>query len=984
MKTKVSKSLSKVSGMHSNHKQIIVVCFTACLAFLHIAANGETIGQTQIPSYTPTGGYVKEISKMTSSPNQVLLTVEAILDTLVAKQDILLHTNDSGANQTATDDTSSVTSNRLEQEVNIVYDSQKRASVTGAISSVGSEQITQGPVRDIGQLLRGRVPGLSINMPSGNPLDNVEISLRGTKSFSLGSSPLILIDGIPGDLNTIAPQDVETIEVLKDGSAMAIYGSRAANGVLIVTTRRGHRNSPLRVEYQSYIGTESLVGRPDFLTAQDVRRLNEQGVTNYTDYGDSNDLLREITRTPMTMMHDISISGGSNNTWYSGSLNYNLNEGIFLKSVRESTTFLLNLTHAMLDDKITISMGIIAGMENRSNNDFERAYHQAFRNNPTMPLKNDDGSWFYPIPYLTYNPVAMITECSIPERNRNARFYGSINFKPIQNLDMQLFVARSLGSQANGNYITKQHPYSIGTSRTNSYSIATSRDDILEFTTRYSKAIGNHEFRVLGGYSYSSTAMDGLNLSKIKSPINLMGFNQLGAASWQYDENTSVNGWSTPSRTIGFFGRVNYSYSSKYLLQISNRYEGSSTFGESNRWGHFPAVQLGWRVSQESFMSAFSYINDLKVRFGIGVTGLQPSLSQPNLPIYAVSANAFINGEWIPTLVPANSPNPNLKWEQSVEKNIGVDFSLLNQRLSGSIDFYKQSNSDLVYEHFTKSPPAFTNRILANGLEIENVGLEILVDCAVTQSNSISWNTMVAYSTNANKVVSLYSSQLQTSLDYIDAGYFFEPVGVHSQRIQVGKAIGSFWGYKSVGVNEQGDWLIEKPDGEVVEIFDANYNDKQYIGNGVPKHTLSWINTLRYRAFDLSVSLRGAFGFQLINNYRMYYENSTRAPYYNVLSSAFDPIDGVTLSSPLAFVSHYLENGDYLKLDNLTLGYTYKAQNRYVQHVRLYASASNLFTITGYKGVDPEVSIIGMAPGFDELEKYPTTHTFALGLNVSF
>jgi hypothetical protein len=421
------------------------------------------------------------------------------------------------------------------------------------------------------------------------------------------------------------------------------------------------------------------------------------------------------------------------------------------------------------------------------------------------------------------------------------------------------------------------------------------------------------------------------------------------------------------------------------MLMASVRREGSSKFGANHKWGTFPAVSLGWRVNRESFMKNVSFINDLKFRAGYGVTGIAPDESYLSLTSLNYGARFLYNGVWIQSLSPVRNPNPDLRWERKEEYNLGLDFSLFNNRVSGSVDAYQRLTNDMLWDYQVPVPPYLFNSITANVGTIKNKGIEVLLNYNAVRNKNMEWITSANFSTNSNKLVSLSNDLFKTTNDYFDAGYTGEPIQEATHRVKIGGPIGNFWGYKSVDIDEQGKWIIEGEDGKPKSIADAKETDKQILGNGLPKYYLGWNNTFRYRDWDLSILMRGAFGFQILNFQRMFYENP-KVTQYNMLKSAFDKVYGkVRLNSDLAYVSYYIENGDYWKIDNVTLGYTLKTKStKYLKNIRLYASGLNLLTITGYKGIDPEVNRSGLAPGNDERDKYPTTRTFTFGVNATF
>lgn len=399
----------------------------------------------------------------------------------------------------------------------------------------------------------------------------------------------------------------------------------------------------------------------------------------------------------------------------------------------------------------------------------------------------------------------------------------------------------------------------------------------------------------------------------------------------------------------------------------------------------FPAVSAGWRISQEAFLKNSKVIDDLKLRLGFGVTGTAPSDNYDALTTLNYGDRFLYNGNWVQGLSPTRNPNPNLRWEQKEEYNIGIDFSLFKHFVTGSIDAYRRNTKDMLYDYPVPVPPYLYNTILANVGKMRNEGLEVLLNFNPVTTKDFAWNAGVTFSTNKNTLVSINNDEFNLTQDWFTAGYTGEPIQTYTHRVQVGQPIGNFYGWKSVDIDEDGVWKVLNKDNEVISIKDATEEDKRVLGNGLPRYYLSWNNTFRYKQFDLSINMHGAFDYQVLDFLRLFYENPRNAQ-YNMLKSAFDKVyNKAQLDYDLSYVSYYIENGDYWKIDNITLGYTIPLKNKKTfSAARIYASGLNLITLTGYKGIDPEVNRSGLAPGNDDRDKYPTTRTFTLGVNLTF
>jgi TonB-linked SusC/RagA family outer membrane protein len=879
----------------------------------------------------------------------------------------------------------------LNEVVVIGYGTQKKGDVTSAVSTVKSDKFLQGATKDAAQLIQGKVAGLTVSSSSGDPTQGTQIMLRGISTLMASSEPLVIVDGVPGNLNSVAPEDIASIDVLKDGSAAAIYGTRGNNGVIFVTTKRATINTPSSLEYSSYVSTQAIARKLDFLTASEYRQKIAEGI-GFEDLGSSTDWFKEVTRTPVSQSHNLTFKGGNSTSSYTASLNYRQFQGIFQRSDNDQFIGRLNLTHAMFNNKLKFNfdmssrnMSYWAGGDGYSFN--TGIYRQVIIRNPTDVVKDADGAWQERDTYMYDNPVGLLNESNGINKDKELRYSGSALYTPISDLHIKLMVSRVENSALRGYYETKQHVSTTkyGKNGYASRSTDANLDNLLEFTTDYSKSVEKSNFTLLGGYSYEYYEAENFWMQNWDFPTDLYTYNNMGTGDALIRGEAQMGSYKSSSTLIGFFGRFNYNYDNKYLVMASYRREGSSKFGDNYKWGNFPAVSLGWRISSEPFMSNLNFIHELKLRAGYGVTGTAPSDPYQSQTSLNYGDRFLYNGKWIQGISPVRNPNPDLRWEKKEELNLGLDFAFLRGVLSGSIDLYKRTTRDMLYDFPVPVPPYLYGTILANSAEMENKGVEVMLQANNPfQSETFLWTTSLTYSMNKNKLLSLSSDQYKLTVDYIDAGYTGEPIQTSTHRVQVGQPIGNFWGYKSVGVDENGEWIIENKDGVQKSIVDADETDKQFLGNGLPKAYLGFNNTFNYKNFDLTLNLRGAFGFQILNFSRMYYENTYDLA-YNKLASAFDKVYGQDLKSQLCYVSHYIEQGDYLKLDNVTLGYTFDVKGSKVfKNARVYASGLNLLTITGYKGIDPEVNRSGLDPGNDQRDKYPTTRTFSIGVNVTF
>lgn len=883
----------------------------------------------------------------------------------------------------------------LEEVVAIGYGTIKKADVTSSVGTVKSEDFNAGSVQDAGQLIQGKVAGLSLNTTSGDPTAGTSISLRGnTTLFGTSSNPLILVDGVPSDLSTVAPEDIESVDVLKDGSAAAIYGTRGTNGVILITTKRAGAGDRSVVEYSGYVSTQTIANKLDMLTAQDYRDQIAAGTrASSDDLGANTNWLDEITQTPINHVHNLSFRGGNSKTNYIATINYRDVDGIFKKSYTKRLTARADVNHSMFNDVLNFNLGILSRTE-KLNGFNGYTYRQAVIYNPTSPVKDENGVWVEQPGAFNYdNPLARIEESDGQTSTNLNRLSATVTLKPVQGLNVKALMSYSKWNSTYGYYETKNH---ISTVRAGVNGYATDNatenaEKLVDLTAEYKKSFGDHNFTVLGGYSWQDFVGRSFYVNNNDFQTDQFGYNNIGLGVGIKEGSTvwGIGSSKTKTNLIGFFGRFNYNYKNRYLLMGSVRHEAASQlYGTKDPWGTFPAVSVGWRLTEESFMKNVTLFNDLKLRAGYGVTGTQPSDLFLGVATLVYSSPFYNNGTWIQTLTPGRNPNPYLRWEEKKETNIGVDFAMLKNRLSGSIDLYKRKIDGLLYDYAVPTPPNLVTTTRANAGKMENKGLEILINAVPVQSKDFTWNTNVTFSTNSNKLITLSNELYQATSDYFTTGATGEPIQTFTHRVDIGGKIGNFYGFKVIGVDDAGKWIYEDADGNAVNYddFDHSFENKKVLGNGIPKYIGSWNNTFQYKDFDLSITMRGAFDFQILNFERMYLEN-TKTVQYNRLKSAYDKVFGKAVLSTdmdLEYNSYYIENGDYWKIDNITLGYTMHNLSKYIQKARIYASTLNTFVITGYKGIDPEVYSGGLSPGNDGRDKYPTTRTFTLGVNLTF
>lgn len=671
-----------------------------------------------------------------------------------------------------------------------------------------------------------------------------------------------------------------------------------------------------------------------------------------------------------------------------------------MNTYAEDIRMRFDVSHWMLNDMLKVNLNMVKkwhknSATNATNSDQSNIYRQAIARNPTAPIYNEDGSYNedFGVNYY-YNPVGMLEERLGNYTYEETRATGNITLEPIKGWQTNLMLATSRFGAHDKGYNTSEY-YGNQLNDWTGYAYHTNDESYqnnLEITSKYDLNVGKHRMNAMVGYSYQYYKWERNYANNYNFPTDFFQWYNLGIGQALKEGKAGMGSEANENTLIGFFARVSYAYDNRYNLLVSVRREGSSKFGDNNKWGTFPSASLGWTISNEKFMEGITWLNNLKLRAGFGITGVIPNNPYESLTKYTYGSSYYYSdGKWLPGLSVSSNPNPDLRWEKSTEFNVGLDWSVLDDRLGGSIDLYNKKTTDLLFLYTVPTPPNLYNQTLANAGSVRNQGIEVAVNAVPVRTKDFEWKTVVTVSANKNKLLSL-SNDMYESNSFIDTGGLGEPISISTHRMEEGHALGDFYGLKSVGVSENGLFLIEKPDGEVVEFSnDQLKNDeyRQYLGSGLPKVYLGWTNNLSYKNWDLSMQFTSQLGFKILNEPRAFYENNSIA--YNRLKSVEEaPYGGqYTLSSsqPQTFVSYYLEDGDFLKLTNLTIGYTFpiKKNNKYIKGVRAYLSGDNLFCITGYSGLDPELSNANPTyAGIDYRDKYPSIRSFTFGLNLTF
>ncbi len=876
----------------------------------------------------------------------------------------------------------------LEEVVAIGYGTTTKKEVTGSVATMDSEEFNKGDKTDAMGLLQGKVAGLTIvNARGGDPNQDAEFLLRGRSTMSGGVSPLIIVDGVPGvSLKSVSPSSIKSIDVLKDGSAAAIYGTRGTNGVIIITTKAPKKGEAV-VELNSYVSTQTVTKKLENLSASEFRdllKIKYPGNEASYDYGASTDWFDEITRTPFNHNTELSLTGGSNTLSYRAFINYHENKGLVIKNSLDRLNASIMINQKGFDNRLKVNYKLAyTTLESEISDTY--ALQQAFRYNPTEPVYDDSnpmtgGYSLNTTPFQYFNPVAMINERE--NISKKEFITGSLD------TSFEIFKGFSVGAQGSilktktddAEYRTKFYPNEYGLNGTAEKSTSNWQQKLLELRTEYTKKIGKHSLQAFAGYSFQEQEEEGFYAINRGFDFDFMKYHNLGAGSDLLNGSADMGSEKSSSRLISFYGRAMYNYESKYLVSASIRREGSSRFGKDQKWGTFPAVSVGWVATSEPFMSNIPWFNYLKLRAGYGLTGNQNIPNYMSLQLLSSGEKLPYNGQWINTYAPSSNENPDLKWEEKEEINLGFDYALFDSKVSGTLDLYTRNTYDLLWWYNVPVTPNLYPQTYDNVGQINNKGIEFTLNYNAIKTSDFSWTSTINYSLNRNKLKSFSDEDKGYELSHIDEGFVNVDIKAYTIRIEEGKPLGNFYAPVFLGLEEREDGtypIYKEVDGN--EGFNAD-TDREYVGNAYPKFRLGWNNYIKYKNFDFSVFLRGVFGHDILNWHRMYYENFMYFGSKNILRSSLDDINYKGLGE---YSSRYVEDASYVKLDNITLGYTFKP-NKVFKSLRVYFTGQQLFTITNYKGVDPEITLGGLAPGVDNYSYYPRVRTYILGFNMTF
>ncbi|MEP6645822.1 MAG: TonB-dependent receptor [Saprospiraceae bacterium] len=879
----------------------------------------------------------------------------------------------------------------LEQVVVIGYAVQKKRDVTGAVSSISSDNLNPGAITNPLQQIAGKAAGVNVTQVGSEPGSAPVVRIRGITSLLGGSDPLVVVDGIQGNmdlLNQVPPSEIESIDILKDASATAIYGSRGAPGVIIVTTKKSSTGK-FNVEYNGVTSIDFLANK---LEVFDAAKWREQaaiwGVPVSTDHGSETNWYDLLTQTGMTHNHTLSFGEGSENFNYRASVTAILQDGIVIHSSNNNYIAGIQATQKALNDKLAMTIHLNNSIRKNigSPGDVGRA---AFRSNlitntyiskPTDPVLFDDGSYYFDENVFQYiNPYAVAS--TIVNEGETHNQFGSLR------ADLDITKGLSLGwfgswrkIDHNSGYFAPYAstlPSAIDNQGVANVASNLTDEKLTDISLNYTKAFNIQRITATAVYEWQAQAYQG-HFEQAKGFINdITTYNALQLGSINKVLPGDFSSYKNDRKLVSFLGRINYSLSDKYLLTASIRRDGSSVFGNDHKWGTFPSVSAAWRISEESFMSGESFLNDLKLRVGYGVTGNQQGLyPQQSLQLVGASGTTFFNGGLITNFAVTQNSNSDLRWESRKQSNVGIDFALFGSKLSGTIDAYSATTENLLFNYAVPQPPFPYGSIIANVGSLKNEGIEISLDYHLISKENFSLSLAGNVSFLQNKVLKLSGSINGVALNtnYVDWGY--------NAFLIEGKPIGTYYILQNNGKDEStNEEIVTDRNNDGIIDQSSRSPDRYFAGSALPTYTFAFTPSMRYKHFDLSMVWRGSGGNKIYNSTKRsfsFYENLGKS---NLLASA----ENTGLFTSKYSSDLWLEDGAFLRFENVSVGYTIPANRiKNIGNIRISLTGNNLAIFTKYTGLDPELNVSGGSGSGADAGIYPRTRSIALGLNISF
>ena len=903
-------------------------------------------------------------------------------------------------NQTNINVTLEEDSKALEEVVVVGYGTMEKKQVTSSVTSLSAGDMMKGVGgSDITTSLQGKISGL-VMANNGATNAGTTIQLRGLTSINSGKEPLIVVDGFPGgDIRALNQDDIKSIDVLKDASAGAIYGTRAAAGVILITTKSGsNTNGKVKLNYSTELSKKQNYNKPEMLSADEYRARTDVNIVDYGQDADWWDAM--LNKDNFSQKHHLSLELGTENAQVYTSFFYETNEGIAIKDGRQDYGGRLNANFKLFDGWLEIHPIVDYRQTSRtsdgSDEDKKPNFKQALYNNPTRSPYDADSESGYNVwtgETLDYNIVAdrMLNTYEGLDKWFKPEVTMKLNIKPVEGLSYTQTLGYENRQWELHEWDSRYHRNEVTNNRTGRAYLKFSKTENLTsegYFTYMKEFKGGHSLNAVAGYSYFEKNGENFDMTNYNFQVEGVKYWDIGKGSYLTDGKAAMSSAKDiTERLFALYARANYSYQDKYMLSATLRHEGSSKFAADNRWGNFWAVSAGWRVSGEEFMQEFDWLSDLKLRFGYGVTGNNDF--DASYMANSLSSDAYWmlpNGNWAYTYGPTSNVNPGLGWEEKKEWNFGIDYAFFNNRLYGKFDVYRRKIDGMLYEVNVPQPPYPNQTQWQNIGEMESKGWEFEIGGDIIQTQDFTWTSNLNLSHNSGKVLSTWGDGTQ-----ITGNTFDEPgwPGEASQ-LEDGAEIGAYYIWKFAGFDDNGDFLLYNKDGEVIPAGDKTVNDKQYIGNYLPKIIMGWNNSFRYKNFDLGINMRSWIGFDVYNSWPMYLgiQGANGAGQWNLWKPALSDERYNKIRGVKQLCDYFLEDGSFLKIDAITLGYTLnmkKYTDNIVDRIRIYGTVGNVATITGYSGYNPEVNITGWEGGVDKVwDCNPIVRTYTLGIQVSF
>jgi len=878
----------------------------------------------------------------------------------------------------------------LDELIIIGYGVQKKSDKTGAVAHIKADEMNGGVITDPLQAIQGKSAGVMITKKGGDPNSGFSVKIRGASGFDSNTQPLYIIDGVQGaDPTTVAPEDIESYNILKDAASTAIYGSRGSNGVIIITTKKGGKDNR-QISFNVKVSADQVANKLDLLSAEELRQFSADKGLNLTDGGASTDWQDEIFRTGLTQTYNLNFSGGNDKSAYYASLTHSDWGGVMRGTEKKRDIAKVNLSHKAFDNRLTLS-GTMQGTfeqndyENYNSFNKDDIIYQAYQRNPTDPVYDANGDYYKTIRAFNYeNPIAVINEI---DNIRDAkRFLG--NFRA------DLEIIEGLTGSVNVSYIRNDHvssyfrPKGIYATADNGFGkkeYQNNQQKMIDVTGTYIKTFNTvHNINAMVGYSWQESYWEGFYAQAENPQSDFMKYNNLG--SFIDITPQSIGSWAGQWTLAGFFGRAQYNYNGKYYVTASLRRDGSSKFGENNKWGWFPTASVGWDMHKEAFLERTSWIDQLKLRASYGIAGNQEIGEYRSQVVFTATGTATDpeTGAQVTTFGPAWNANPNLKWETTTELNFGVDFAFINSKISGTVEVYTKMTDDLLGQYQVPVPPNLAQTTFANSGSMKNSGVELYVQYHAIDNPNFKWKTSLNVSHNKtiiNDLGDFVEGEVRRD-GYLSGRGLIGDLNYVTGNIE-GEELGAFYLPVYVKLSDDGVFLYESQTGGITRELSAA--KRQIVGSPLPDVELGWSNSLTfYNNWHLDFSFRSMIGNDVYNATRMFFDYPGLLPSLNAMPEAIDWYEkGRTSSAAIADI--YVEDASFLRLDYLSLGYTFNTTNiKSIKNLKIYFASNNLFTITGYSGVDPETTMDGLAFGIDQYNVYPKTRTFTFGINATF